>query len=82
MTEAPDEYADTPDDESSADDGSVEGHAGVTVHTGDSRVDEVLASVDRLAELPVAEHAAVFERVHERLRAALDPDSGSVRESA
>ena len=82
MTEAPDEYADLPDDEPSADDVSVEGQAGEAVRTGDPRVDDVLASVDRLAELPVAEHAAVFERVHERLRAALDPDSGSVRESA
>ena len=82
MTEAPDEYADISDDEPSMDDGSVEGQAGETVRTGDRRVDEVLAAVDGLAELPVAEHAAVFERVHERLRAALDPDSGSVRESA
>ncbi len=82
MTEAPDEYADTPDDESPADGGSVEGQADETLRTGDRRVDEVLAAVDGLAELPVAEHAAVFERVHERLRAALDPDSGSVRESA
>ena len=82
MTEAPEEYADIPDDEPPADDGSVEGRVGQKVRTGDLRVDEVLASVDELAELPVAEHAAVFERVHERLRAALDPDSGSVRESA
>ena len=82
MTEAPDEYADIPDDESPADGDGIEGHAGETLRTGDPRVDEVLASLDGLADLPVTEHAAVFERVHERLRAALDPDSGSVRESA
>ena len=82
MTEAPDEYADLPDDEPAADSRGVEGQVGETVRTGDQRVDEVLAAVGELAELPVAEHAAVFERVHERLRAALDPDSGAVRESA
>jgi hypothetical protein len=45
-------------------------------------VDEVLGSMDALTELPVGEHAAVFEQAHERLRAALDPDTGSVRDSA
>ena len=82
MTEAPDEHTDVPDDESPADGGGVEGFADEAVRTGDPRVDEVLASMDALAELPVAEHAGVFERAHEGLRAALDPDSGTVRESA
>jgi hypothetical protein len=34
-------------------------------------VDEAVARLDDLAELPVAEHAAVFEYVHERLTEAL-----------
>jgi hypothetical protein len=45
--------------------------------TGDTRVDEALARLDDLAELPVAEHPAVFEYVHERLTEALgDLDVG------
>ena len=82
MTEAPDEYTDVPDDQSPEDGGSVEGFADETVRTGDPRVDEVLASLEALAEREVGEHAAVFERAHDGLRAALDPDTGSVRESA
>jgi hypothetical protein len=39
--------------------------------TGDTRVDEALARLDDLPELPVAEHPAVFEYVHERLTEAL-----------
>ena len=39
--------------------------------TGLPAVDEVLASLDRLDELPVAEHVAVFESAHEGLRGAL-----------
>jgi hypothetical protein len=39
--------------------------------TGDPRVDDVLSRLDDLAELPVAEHPAVFEYVHERLAEAL-----------
>jgi hypothetical protein len=35
--------------------------------TGDERVDEALSLLDDLTELPVAEHPAVFERVHEQL---------------
>jgi hypothetical protein len=85
MTEAPDEYPDLPDDdeEPGTDDG-VEGMAHVpddeddVVRTGDDRVDAVLDSLADLGERPVAEHAAVFERAHEQLRAALDPG----RESA
>lgn len=39
--------------------------------TGDARVDEAMARLDDLAALPVAEHVAVFEYVHERLTEAL-----------
>ncbi|WP_110183538.1 hypothetical protein [Nocardioides solisilvae] len=35
-------------------------------------VDAVLAEVERVGELPVAEQVAVFERAHEQLRRALD----------
>ena len=41
-----------------------------------SEVDAVLASLDTLQERPVAEHVAVFEQAHERLRRALDAPSG------
>jgi hypothetical protein len=46
--------------------------------TGEPRVDAALTQLDRLAELPVTEHAAVFERVHAELTAVLgqlDPES-------
>ena len=39
--------------------------------TGDGRVDEAVARLADLDELPVAEHPAVFEYVHERLTEAL-----------
>lgn len=39
--------------------------------TGDPRVDDAVARLDDLAELPLAEHLAVFEYVHERLTEAL-----------
>ena len=39
--------------------------------TGDARVDDAVARLDDLAGLPVAEHLAVFEYVHERLTEAL-----------
>jgi hypothetical protein len=47
------------------------GPAGARPSTGDSRVDEAVARLAGLAELPVAEHPAVFEYVHERLTEAL-----------
>ena len=85
MTEAPDVYPDFPDDDDpeGSDDEGVEGRLdevepGGGAATGDPRVDEVLASLAGLDERPVSEHAAVFERAHEKLRAALEPD----RESA
>ncbi len=40
--------------------------------TGVAEVDAVLASLDGLADRPVAEHVAVFEQAHDRLRRALD----------
>ena len=40
--------------------------------TGVPAVDGVLSSLDGLADRPVAEHVAVFEQAHERLRRALD----------
>jgi hypothetical protein len=39
--------------------------------TGDARVDDAVARLDDLAELPLTEHLAVFEYVHERLTEAL-----------
>lgn len=41
-----------------------------------SAVADVLASIDGLEARPVAEHVAVFEHAHERLRRALDPRHG------
>jgi hypothetical protein len=46
--------------------------------TGEPRVDAALTLLDRLAELPVTEHAVVFEQVHAELTAVLgqlDPES-------
>lgn len=46
--------------------------------TGEPRVDAALTLLDRLTELPVTEHAAVFEQVHAELVAVLgqlDPES-------
>jgi hypothetical protein len=44
--------------------------------TGIAEVDAVLASLDGLADQPVADHVAVFEQAHDRLRRALDAPSG------
>jgi len=46
--------------------------------TGEPRVDAALTLLDRLADLPVTEHAEVFERVHAELTGVLgqlDPES-------
>jgi hypothetical protein len=46
--------------------------------TGEPRVDAALTLLDRIGELPVTEHAAVFEQVHAELTAVLgqlDPES-------
>jgi hypothetical protein len=42
------------------------------VRTGVPAVDEVLAEVDALDDLPLEEHLGAFERAHESLRRALD----------
>ena len=44
-------------------------------HTGNPVVDSVLDSLEELDRLPPAEHVAVFEAAHERLRGALS-DAG------
>jgi hypothetical protein len=45
--------------------------------TGDERVDQAIAGLDRLAALPLDEHVAVFEEAHARLRQVLaELDSG------
>ena len=56
------------------------GDAGSYRETGEPRVDAVLRYLDKLDDLPVSEHPAVFERVHASLREVLgelDLDSGS-----
>jgi hypothetical protein len=83
VTEAPVVYPEFPaDDDTESDDQGVEGRArdevdAPPVRTGDPRVDEVLTSLDGLDDRPVSEHAEMFERAHEQLRAALDPDRAS-----
>jgi hypothetical protein len=50
----------------------------VRTETGEPRVDAALTLLDRIGELPVTEHAAVFEQVHAELTAVLgqlDPES-------
>lgn len=39
--------------------------------TGDPRVDEAIAGLGRLGELPLDEHPAVLEEVHDNLRAIM-----------
>lgn len=50
---------------------------GAFERTGVSSVDQVIAEVRGVVELPVAERVAVFERVHERLRKSLDANPSS-----
>lgn len=50
------------------------------VRTGVAAVDAVIASVESLAERPLAEHAAVFTTAQERLRRALDADPDAAAE--
>jgi hypothetical protein len=47
---------------------------GDPVETGVPTVDEVLRSLDTLAQRPVDQHVEVFERAHEQLRRSLDAD--------
>ena len=50
--------------------------------TGEPRVDAALARLDELEGLPVAEHHAVFEDVHQRLTDVLgELDTGRPREA-
>src|SRR5215470_15811124 len=39
--------------------------------TGDARVDQAVAGLEALADLPLDEHPAVLEAVHDRLREIL-----------
>jgi hypothetical protein len=40
--------------------------------TGEPRVDQAVAGLDRLADLPPDEHVPVFERTHATLRQVLN----------
>lgn len=40
--------------------------------TGEPRVDEALAELARLAEVPDSEHVEAFEHIHQQLQAVLD----------
>jgi hypothetical protein len=55
---------------------TVEADAGAPATTGVPAVDQVLADVDRLDDVPLEEHLGAFERAHESLRTALDADPG------
>ena len=57
--------------ESGADASGLPEPVGPLPATGDSRVDEAVSQLEDLAGLPVAEHPAIFERVHQRLTDAL-----------
>lgn len=45
--------------------------------TGVPEVDQVLAEIESVGELPVADRVEVFERAHDQLRRALDADPTS-----
>ena len=65
-------------DDPVADDKAPGAAAASAPGTGDARVDAALRMLDRLPELPVGEHAPVFERVHAELTEILgdlDPES-------
>ena len=50
--------------------------------TGEARVDQVVAGLDRLGGLPVHEHVAVYEDAHATLRQVLSElDSGPADEA-
>jgi hypothetical protein len=59
-------------------DGSPEPDRSAEAATAHPAVDEVLRSLERLADVPVDEHVAAFEQAHDQLRRALaearDPD--------
>jgi hypothetical protein len=58
--------------------GSVENVTSAPAYepTGVEAVDRVLAEVAGVAEAPVGDHVAVFERAHDQLRRALDAQPG------
>jgi hypothetical protein len=65
-------------DDQTGTDQAVDLAGGSPPGTGDPRVDAALRLLDRLPELPVGEHAPVFERVHAELTEVLsdtDPES-------
>ena len=73
---------DTPDGDAVAElqaDASGESEAGVT--TGVQVVDDVLGTLEGLADQPVEEHLPIFEAAHEELRGALDGVDASEPES-
>jgi hypothetical protein len=39
--------------------------------TGDGRVDEAIAPLGELGDVPLEDHPAIFERIHDRLREVL-----------
>ena len=51
-------------------------------HTGDPQVDDAAAGLDRLDELPVDEHANVYDQVDSGLRAVLGGNSDPARAEA
>ena len=51
--------------------GRESGETGGTGGTGDARVDEAIAPLDQVADVPLEEHPAIFERIHDRLREVL-----------
>ncbi|MGA8247219.1 MAG: hypothetical protein WB797_09960 [Nocardioides sp.] len=70
----PDEQGPEPEAASSGSDEPTA--SAVPVSSGVPAVDQVLADVDRLDELPLDEHLPAFERAHDALRSALDAEPG------
>ena len=50
--------------------------------SGDAHVEAVLATLDRLGEVPVAEHSAVYLDILERLGRELNPEQTPHRAGA
>ncbi len=78
QTEAAQSEADGATGEPADGDLAAEASRPTRLETGEPRVDAALTLLDRLTELPVTEHAAVFEQVHAELTAVLgqlDPES-------
>jgi hypothetical protein len=75
MTEQPT----TEFEEPATDESATETDPSGPTTTGVPAVDQVLADVDRLDDLPLEEHLGAVERAHDSLRSALDaqPDEGT-----